>query len=328
MGKLVFKNIRKYIFKTGDKSLNKLFRDEVNTNSKNYFALENLAEGNYFYKYFPLGNAIKCLNDNTMAFVEPSRWNDAYERLFYEADYSLVSSEYQTHPLVYATCATYVKYNEPAWGIYSGDDKICVQFEIDRPRLRYEIIKSLDNGDSVYEGVVQYATKRRIQRLGKKKNITKNGNEINNKDYDLFISNNGIPFGIANYLNLLLLKRQDFHHEQESRFFIVKKEDVDNQTEKAKEDTYEVSDSTGRRSYVTHGKVKILNNIQWIKVLKSITINAEEKHYAYKLLRDTVNQMIDREIGDPTEKAKLKAKLEPVSYLVYGKTPDKITIEK
>ena len=77
MGKLVFKNIRKYIFKTGDKSLNKLFRDEVNTNSKNYFTLENLAEGNYFYKYFPLGNAIKCLNDNTMAFVEPSRWNDA-----------------------------------------------------------------------------------------------------------------------------------------------------------------------------------------------------------------------------------------------------------
>ena len=61
MGKLVFKNIRKYIFKTGDKSLNKLFRDEVNTNSKNYFTLENLAEGNYFYKYFPLGNAIKCL---------------------------------------------------------------------------------------------------------------------------------------------------------------------------------------------------------------------------------------------------------------------------
>ena len=28
------------------------------------------------------------------------------------------------------------------------------------------------------------------------------------------------------------------------------------------------------------------------------------------------------------KKAKLKAKLEPVSYLVYGKTPDKITIEK
>ena len=41
MGKLVFKNIRKYIFKTCDKRLNKLFRHEVNTNSKNYFTLEN-----------------------------------------------------------------------------------------------------------------------------------------------------------------------------------------------------------------------------------------------------------------------------------------------
>lgn len=328
MGKLVFKNLRKYISKTRDKDLNKLFRDEVNNSSKNYFILENLAQGNYFYKYFPLANAIRCLNENTMAFVEPSRWNDAYERLFYEADYSLVSSEYQTHPLVYATCATYVRYNEPAWGIYSGDDKICVQFEIDRPRLRYEILKSLDQGDSVYEGVVQYATKGKIQGLGKKKIITKNGNERNNNDYDLFISNNGIPFGIANYLNLLLLKRTDFCHEQESRFFIVKKEDLDNKTEKAKEDTYEVSDSIGRRKYVTSGKVKILRNIQWTKVLKSITINAEEGHYAYQLLRDTVNQMIDREIGDATENAQLKVKLEPVSYLVYGKTPKKITIEK
>ena len=74
--------------------------------------------------------------------------------------------------------------------------------------------------------------------------------------------------------------------------------------------------------------MKILKNIKWIKVVKSITINAEKDNYAYKLLRDTVNQMIDREVIDATENAELKKKLEPVPYLVYGTTPPKITIEK
>lgn len=328
MEQLKYKKTRGYSLKTHDEDLNNLFRDEVNKNLKNYSILGNLAVGSSFFKYFPLRNAIKSLDESTMAFVEPSRWNDAYERLFYEADYSWVSSDYKTHPRIFATCATYVKYDEPAWGIYSGDDKICVQFEIDRARLRYEIIKSLDQSDSVYEGVVQYSTKWVIQNIGKKTLIGKGGNVSENKYYRLFISRNDIPFCIENYINLLLLKRKDFCHEQEIRLFIVRKEDLDCQTEKAKETPSEVSESTGRKTYINSGEVLVLENINWIKVLKSITINVEKTHFAYKLLRDTVNQLIDREIVNVTENAKLKIKLEPVSYLVYGKTPDKITIDK
>lgn len=328
MSKLEFKKIKRYYLRTLDKDLNKLYREEVVSNSKNYFSIGNLASGSSFYKYFPIGNAIKCLEKNTMAFVEPSRWNDAYERLFYEADYSNVSSDYKTNPRIFATCMTHIKYNEPAWNIYSGEDKVCVQFEIDRARLRYEILKSLNNGDSVYEGIVQYDSKGKIQNIGKKKLKDRAGNEIDNNNYNLFIANAGIPFSVVNYLNLLLLKRTDFRHEQESRLFIVKKEDIDNEAPKATESTSEISDASGRKTYQNYGEVRVLNNINWINVLKSITINVDKGHYAYKLLHEIVNQMIDREVFDALQIKELKKKLEPISYLVYGTTPAKVTIDR
>lgn len=328
MANLEFKDINSYSLKTHDKDLNKRFRDEKNSLSKNYYRIGNLAAGSSFYKYFPVNNAIRCLENNTMAFVEPSRWNDAYERLYYEADYSLVSSNYQTHPRVFATCATTIKYNEPAWKIYSGDEKVCVQFEIDRAKFRYEILKSLDDGDSVYEGVVQYASKAKIKNIGKKKLINKDGSEKENPDHNLFIHRDGCSFDIVNYLNLLLLKRTDFRHEQESRFFIVKKDDVNNQAQKAIVSTTEISDSTGRRSYVNYGDIIILKNIKWINVLKGIAISVDEGHCAYKQLSEAINQMIDREIVDAKRKAELKKRLEPVPYFVYGTTPDKMLIEK
>lgn len=327
MSKLVFKKIKRYYLKTHDKALNKLYREEVVSNSKNYFTIGNLASGSSFYKYFPIGNAIKSLENNTMAFVEPSRWNDAYERLFYEADYSNVSSDYQTNPRIFATCATYIKYNEPAWSIYSGDDKVCVQFEIDRSRLRYEILQSLDKGDSVYEGVVQYDSKGKIQNIGKKKLKDKAGNEIDNNNYNLFIANAGLPFSVVNYLNLLLLKRTDFRHEQESRFFIVKKDDIDYEAPKSTVNTSEISDATGRKVYQNYGKVMVLKNIKWINVLKSITINVDKEHYAYKQLHEVVNKMVDREVTDASQIKIMKQKLQPISYLVYGTAPEKVTID-
>ena len=328
MAKLEFKNIKSYSLRTLDKDLNKLFQEEIKIRNKVYYIMGDFAGGQSFYKYFPINNAIRSLENNTMAFVEPSRWNDAYERLYYEADYSLVSSKYQTNPRVFATCATTIKYNEPAWKIYSGDEKVCVQFEIDRPRLRYEILKCVDNGDSVYEGVVQYPSKVTIQNIGKRNLIKKDGSEKENSSHNLFIHRDGSPFGVVNYLNLLLLKRSDFKHEQETRFFIVKKDDVDNKAEKAKVSTTEVSDATGRKSFVNYGEINILKGIKWINILKGITINVDKGHYAYKQLTETINQMIDREIVDVKKNAELKGKLEPVSYLVYGTTPDKIVIEK
>ena len=324
MAKLEFKEVRDYVMKSHDSTLNRDFRDCAK--SKSYRSIGGFATGPSYYKYFPIDTAKMCLKNGTIALVEPSRWNDAYESLYYEAIYDLVSPDYESHPRVFATCATNMKYDEPAWRIYSKEDNICVQFEIDRPRFRYEILKSLSNGDSAYEGVVQYVSPSMIDNIYKKKKINpKTKVESDNPYYNEFIANNP-PFHVDNYLNLLLLKRKDFEHEKETRFFVIRKQDVVDKADKAKEKRREVSDATKREIVVDRGELIILN-IRWIHVLKSITINLEESTEQYKELERIVNLMIDNEKLNATEKDEYKAKLKPKPYLVYGTKPPTITIE-
>ena len=71
----------------------------------------------------------------------------------------------------------------------------------------------------------------------------------------------------------------------------------------------------------------VLKNVKWINVLKSITINVDKEHYAYKQLHEVINKMIDREVTDTSQIKIMKQKLEPVSYLVYGTAPEKVTID-
>jgi hypothetical protein len=328
MATIEFKEVFNYDPKSRDKKQNEAFRNERVSHSKKYKEIGSFATGASYYKYFPIATAIKCLESGTMAFVEPSRWNDAYESLFYEANYSLVSPNYKDHPRVFATCATNKKYDEPAWRIYSGEDNVCVQFELDRFKLRFALLKVLDDNDSIYEGMIQYTSKYVINNIDKKKRIsTKTGLEINNKFYDEFVAHNGKPFNIDNFLNLLLLKRDDFEHEKETRFFIIKNMDVVNEAEKAKETPTETSDATKREIVVNRGEVLVLRDINWIDILKSITINVESSSMPYGMLKKTIDQLIDNKIIDPVLKAEYKKKLEPVSYLVYGTKPPVLTIE-
>lgn len=328
MATIEFKEVYNYDPKSRDKKQNEAFRKERTSHSKEYREIGSFATGVSYYKYFPIETAIKCLKNETMAFVEPSRWNDAYESLYYEADYSKVSPSYKDHPRVFATCATNQKYDEPAWQIYSRGGNSCVQFELDRFQLRYAILKSLNDYDSIYEGTVQYASKYIIENVAKRKRInTKTGIETNNKLYDEFIAHDGLPFCIDNYLNLLLLKRKDFKHEQETRFFIVKNQDIVDEAEKAKEKTVEISDSTKREIVVNRGEVLVLKDIDWVDILKSITINADYGSLSYHDLQNAVDQLVDRKyiIGDPLN-AEFKGKLKPIPYHVYGTKQPIITI--
>lgn len=163
MPNIEFKTIRDYRLKSNSGGLYDFFK--VNKRLK---IVGDLATGSSYYKYFPLATAVKCLENNTMAFVEPSRWNDAYESLYYEANYSLVSKDYASHPRVYATCVTNKRYDEPAWRIYSNDDNVCVQFEINRQQLRRQLLESIAPDDTVYEGTVQYTYKGIIDSIWKK----------------------------------------------------------------------------------------------------------------------------------------------------------------
>lgn len=325
MAKIEFKELRNYKSKSKDKDLNKSFRKEQS--SKSYQQIGDLATGSSFFRYFPFSTAIKCLKEGTIAFVEPSRWNDANESLFYEADYSAITSNYFDHPRVFATCVTKKKYNEPSWRLYSGDDNLCVQFEIDRSQFRYEILKSLNPGDSIYEGFVQYISNSIIRSIGYKEITDSNGDKKPNLWYNKFIAPKGKYHFIENYLNLLLLKKSDFDHEHETRLFIVKKQDIDDKAEKAVEKRIEISDAEKREILIQRGDLLVLKNIEWTKILKGVTINEREGGYHYELLSEIVNNMIDGSGIDPSLKPGLKSTLKSKPYLVYGTKPDTLIIE-
>ena len=329
MPTIEYKPVTDYTPKSRDKVQNEAFRDERNSHAKKYRQIGSFATGASYYKYFPIASAIRCLEKGTMALVEPSRWNDAYESLYYEADYSLVAPDYKEHPRVFATCATNQRYDEPAWRIYSGKDKICVQFELDRFQFRHALLKAIDEKDAVYEGEVQYASRKVIETIGQRKVTNKKtGVEMDNKFYTEFIAHDGRPFGIENYINLLLLKRNDFKHEQETRFFVIKHQDVVDEVEKAKETTHEETDATGRTVMLNRGEVLVLTGMEWMDILKGITINADADSLPYRELQNAVNQLIDGKVKDPVLNDQYKKKLTPVPYLVYGTRPRVITIEK
>lgn len=329
MKRLVYKEIQDHVAKTHDIGYNREFKDLQK--KRNYKKVGDFAPGPSYYKYFTLESAIKCLDNETIAFVEPSIWQDAYESLYYEADYSNVTSDDKTHPRVFCTCATNQKHDEPAWRIYSSDDNVCVQFEIDRPKFRLAILKALIDGDSVYEGTVQYTSKWTVENIGKRQKMDKKTKLlVPNKLYDEFIDNKH-PFSIDNFINLLLLKRKDFAHEQETRFIIVKKDDLDNisdpSTSKAQETRNEETTATGRKVTITRGKPHVLQNINWVEIIKSITINADTSSQNYKDLYCAVESMIKRNIANVTQQNIYLKKLTPIFYPVYGKL-QKMTIDK
>ena len=137
-----------------------------------------------------------------------------------------------------------------------------------------------------------------------------------------------LSFDIDNYMNLLLLKRTDFRHEQETRFFIVKHQDLLDMAEKATESIVEYSDATGRKVLVQRGALLVLNDIPWLDILKSITINAEVGSLPYLELKNTIDSLIDDNESDPARNAEYKSRLTPIPYLVYGTRPPVITIDK
>lgn len=192
----------------------------MHNNGNVYQKTANRIGGSYYYKYMDLNAALKCMNNGNIRFVKPSVWKDQYEKRFYNADYSNVSSNpLQYAPRLYASCFSNQKDSESAWQIYAygktGLGSVCVQFTIDRKALRSELVRNVKNCD-LYEGEVTYCRKYIIDNLHSPVYLN-NGNP--NPDYGTFFK----PFDRDKYLNLLLLKREAFAHEKEVRIFIVPK---------------------------------------------------------------------------------------------------------
>lgn len=200
----------------------------------NYFKYGNFATGKKFYKYMTLENALLSLRGGNIWFVEPSKWNDKYEEYFYKAtiDGKKCSSD---NPVVYTTCVTNKRDSESAWKIYTyntqGLASRCVEFILNREKLRDALIESNYRMDSkkpykklkddynIFEGTVIYKDEQTIEQLPKPK-IKRNKTEVDNDWYHAYFDS----FSFYKYMNLLLLKRNAFEHEQETRLFVVKKD--------------------------------------------------------------------------------------------------------
>ena len=174
----------------------------------------------YMYKYMNMSVAIKAICDGyiTIRFQQPSKWDDEYERLFYEANYSEVTKDSRTHPKLYACCFSFSNHCAAAWREYRGNIGLarnCVRLHICKTAFRQAIADYAEyNGFKVYEGAVDYRDEYLITNLLNPSSSDENIVALHN---ELF----GGDFKIDNYLSLLLLKRNLFSFEDEFRFFLV-----------------------------------------------------------------------------------------------------------
>lgn len=264
-----------------------------------YNKIGNFANGAKFYKYMSLENALMCLKNGNLWFVEPPVWEDKYEQDFYLATIKGNKCS-PNNPIAYATCLTNTKRSEAAWKIYAyekqGLASRCVQFVINRAKLRKALINAnykdtrglqpLKNDYDIYEGVVSYLDETIIKELPKKQ-ITRNGKRVQNRLHHIYFD----TFTFEKYLNLLLLKRTAFQHENETRLFLVKK-----------------NFSSGKK-----GKTHLDVEIPWKDILEGVYYDSKLSDFEKQLLEDQVRSTLGLAPGSSFPRG-----FEIKKYNVYG----------
>lgn len=287
------------------------FRNLIKEKDVRYYQVGRLSSARYFYKYLDLDSALLSIDNGNLLFAEPSRWQDKYESRFYTADYrSQNVIEREDCPLLLATCMTIKRYNEAAWVLYTYSKKglgaTCVEFQINKHKFRLQLLKALEEHDRIYEGVVMYQSPFVIDNMHHK--IVKG--EKNPNYYDYISRKENVPY-LTNYLNLMLMKRDAFKHEIETRFFVIK-DQMSDETKAKKNEEGKLGQSK-------------LHNIDWIEIIEKVYINAKANSYEYKLLSDTLKSALDKKYIGVTDLDKLAEKdrlwaekLKPTPYFVYG----------
>lgn len=251
-----------------------------------------LPYGNFFYKYMDLESALLSLSKNVeksknpnLRFVEPSFWDDQYEGRFYNAIYDGNKEDTAKTPFLYACCFSSKRENEAAWILYSHNKKglasRCVEFCLNRNKLREELAKNIENGMSLYIGTVKYENKEIIDNLHQP--CIGDDNHDNN-NYHKYFDN----FTLQSYLNLLLLKRPTFEHEKEVRIFIIPK----------------IGKQKSRRN--NNGELEknadpIFINIDWVNVIEEIKIDKNCSNYEKELLQEKINRLLEDKKNNITE---------------------------
>lgn len=226
---------------------------------------------------FTEGGKNRNSKKTSLRFVEPSFWDDQYEGKFYNAIYDDCNIDATRAPFLYACCFSSKRENEAAWILYShnktGLASRCVEFTLSRSRLREQLVKNLKNC-TIYIGSVNYRRKSYIDSV----NLPKIGDSKKNNEVYL---NYFKDFSIERYINLLLLKRSTFEHEQEVRIFVV----PDSKR----------SQNKSRRS----PKGKLLKkakplyiHVDWLDVIREIKIDKNCTDFEKKLLRERLKLLL------------------------------------
>lgn len=290
----------------------KVFEDTKKTNNVSYNRIGDLSKNrSTFYKYITLDVALSIFRKEkdpkqiqelknqgrgnppqTIRFIEPSGWDDQYERRYYTADYKKLEIDHSLTPKLYATCFTTQKESEPAWQVYTrgkdGLGKRCVQFSINQVALRNELVKNLKDC-TIVEGLVKYLSTYEIDTYHL--STDKNGNR--NDSYMKRFSN----FTLENYIDLLLLKRTAFEYEKEVRIFIIEN---NNKTDIKSEKKDNV-------------KQKVIS-LDWLSFLEGIKVDPKCSEIEIKLLQDEINSLIDDRIKSEEDREVLKKKLAITKY--------------
>ena len=171
---------------------------------------EKSKQDHTFYKYMNVERAMQFLKTGEYYFVEPTAWQDPYEKRFYTADYSLFDSFVPS--VTYATCLTDKISNEAAWKMYrdegGGLKNRSVRFDIRRSEMLRYMDSEIRDAKVVF-GKVNYGyTTNKINKIHKPESRAQ---------YEKYFSD----FTEDSFLKLLLIKRKAFEYESEVRMFIV-----------------------------------------------------------------------------------------------------------
>lgn len=173
------------------------------------------------YKYLNMDSFVLTLM-NGLQFSQPSsEWPDPYESRFYNAKYSERMRPFT--PRFFACCMTSRDQTEAAWKTYTKEKGLASKGV--RLKLRAEPLRKILNeyaqchNSIVYEGAVTYSFPQYEIDY-----IHEQGSKIN----ALWFAN----FELRNFLSLMLVKRPEFYNEEEIRFMIVPKHNI-NDTDKS-----------------------------------------------------------------------------------------------
>lgn len=161
-----------------------------------------------FYRYMSEED-LDYILDGSFLFKNPSSWWDPFESLMVNGDYSNLGF---SKPATYVACFSKLARSEAHWKMYKRNLRkpyIRVEFDMKNFIGALCLASVLDNQSHLYVGNVYYGLRETsIKAIAKK----------SSKYHKVAIPSN---FEEKNYVDLLLLKRQSFKWEEETRIIIL-----------------------------------------------------------------------------------------------------------